>query len=265
MSPWTVSAIFANVSFIWGHNPRPSDDLKGVDVNGLLKEIDDILRHTNKLLKSHKYLLPDDQYADFIAQHRTFRWEFTDQQRRLDDSSDPAAREESQDHATRLLDTLKIYRTSLLEASRQATFGSAPAFPDEEPEPADCQTFAGEQATPAPGQPIASPALDTPVRPRTPARLPSFRPPSPPRISKISIQPTNVGLLGKLRTANAFLAPTSAPAPEPDFIEGQGFAIAVVHVPRDSAENLYQRLVYVKMGDRQLQIPGIPLVALKGD
>ncbi|KAG9124821.1 hypothetical protein FRC07_010121 [Ceratobasidium sp. 392] len=258
MSAWTVSAIFANVSSVWGGDSHSYEALKSADVSVLLKEVDDILRHTSKLLKSHKNILPEDEYEGFKAQHRTYRWMFTDQYRSFDEVSTATDKAASQDHANKLLETVKNYRSTLLEASRQATFGSTPAFPDEEPS-TDSQSLSNSQETRAEPPIIAPvPVVPTPPRISTPSQIPSrspFRPPSPPRISKISILPTNAGLLGKLRTANAFLAQTTAPAPEPEFIEGQGFAIAVVHIPQDLAQNLYERMVYVKIGDRQLHIP----------
>ncbi|KAG9123587.1 hypothetical protein FRC07_014638 [Ceratobasidium sp. 392] len=149
-----------------------------------------------------------------------------------------------------------------IKAKRFAT----PAFPDEEPETdfqshSDCKDIPQIEQTTTP----AALAVPTPPRVPTPSQLPSrsspFRPPSPPRISKISALP--IRLLGKLRTANAFLSHTSVLVLEPDYIEGQGFAIAVVHIPRDPARNLYERLVYVKLGDRQLQIPDPDFHALE--
>ncbi|KAG9104230.1 hypothetical protein FRC07_009833, partial [Ceratobasidium sp. 392] len=155
MSPWTVSAIFANVSSIWGRSSDSCDNLESGDVSVLLKEIDDILRHTSKLLKSHKALLPEEEYSEFLAQHRTYRWKFNDEQRNIEESSTPTESAESQDRTARLLNTLKIYRSTLLEASRQATVGSAPTFPDEEPETdfqshSDCKDIPQTEQTTTP-------------------------------------------------------------------------------------------------------------------
>ncbi|KAG8724771.1 hypothetical protein FRC09_014407 [Ceratobasidium sp. 395] len=191
---------------------------------------------------------------------KSFKLSREHQQQNLENISDAADRAAAQDHAVKLLDTVKNYRSTVLEASRQATIASAPAFPDEEPELAASQVLSDTNDIPAP-KPIPPRAPDLPTPLRTSARASPFRPPSPPRISKISVLPTR--LLGKLRTANAFLSQSSAPAPEPDFIEGQNFAIAVVHIPRDLSRNLYERLIYVKMGDQQLQIPDLELHVLE--
>ncbi|KAG8721095.1 hypothetical protein FRC09_008497 [Ceratobasidium sp. 395] len=264
MAPWIVSAIFTNVSSIWERNSRSYEDIKAADAGVLLKEIDNVLGHTSKLLQAHRDLLSDREFAGFKAQHRTYLLVFTDEQQKLDKASNATEKAESQDRAARLLNTVKAYRGTVFEASQKATQTPAPAFPDEERIPTDLTAPLDTQVTTSADQ-AAPPALDIPTHLQIPTHVSPFRPSSPPRIPRISILPTNLGLMGKLGTAHTSLAQTNTSTPEPDFVEGQGFAIAVVHIPRDATRKLYERLVYVKMGERQFQIPDPTLHVLEPD
>ncbi|KAG9096219.1 hypothetical protein FS749_008884 [Ceratobasidium sp. UAMH 11750] len=261
MFPWVVTALFSNVSTALKRSVDSHQDLESLDVSLLLKEIDKLLGSTSKLLKTHQTVLPDEEYESFQAQHRTYRWMFSDEERNLEKINNATDRDAFQDRATQLLDDIKTYRDSLLEASRHAAVITAPAFPDEAPAPADTRPTLDAQPTP----PIerTTPTVNIPTRPEVQVlRASPFRPPSPPRTSRIAILPSSVGLMGKLRTANTFLSPR-VQAPEPGFIERQGFAIAVAHILRDPTQNLYERLVSVKMGDQQLEIPDPKLHVLE--
>ncbi|KAG9123483.1 hypothetical protein FRC07_014880 [Ceratobasidium sp. 392] len=186
MPLWTVSAITANVSTAWERGFSSYWAGRGKDASTLLKEIDDILRNTDTLLEHHKALLDPGEYADFRAQHRTYYLKWSDEQQRHENTSDETlqrsrtpseimvAKENSQARANDLLRVVKTYRSTLIEASHNATLGSSPAFPDEEPTSVD----------PPPAQ---SPM---PIPPQA-AVVPPSRSSSPPRVPKISILPTN--------------------------------------------------------------------------
>ncbi|KAG9123585.1 hypothetical protein FRC07_014636 [Ceratobasidium sp. 392] len=267
MAPWIVSAIFGTLPSVWESNPRSYEDLKTVDTSILLKQIDDVLSQATKVLKPHKYVLPDVEYGVLQAQNRTYRLVLTDDIGKFEQASTEAEKAECHARATRLLNTVKDYRSAVVEASRRATASDVPNFPDEEPETVDPPNLSDTPERSAVSTPTPTPPQVS-IPPSIPACASPFRPPSPSKISRITILPNNVGLMGRLRTANSVLSQVSqnsAPAVEPEFIEGNGLGFGVVHIPRDLSRKLYERVVFIKVNDIQLRIPHLKLLVLEPD
>ncbi|KAG9123215.1 hypothetical protein FRC07_000088 [Ceratobasidium sp. 392] len=261
MSPWTISTVTANVSAAWERGFSWTG--RGKDAGTLLKEIDGILRNTDTLLEHHKPLFALDEYSSFKARHRTYYLKWSDELQQHDNINEEAVqrtrtpseisadRETSQARANDLLKVVKIYRSTLIEASHKAIAGPAPAFPDEEPTSEDPPVVA-DSPTPVPTQ-------------SQPAVAPPSRSSSPPRVPKVSVLPTNVGLMGMLRTRIISSSQPAAQLTRQAMIEGQGFAIAIAHILVDPERNLYRRMVSVKAGDRQVEIPDPDLHVLEAD
>ncbi|KAG8736952.1 hypothetical protein FRC10_008689 [Ceratobasidium sp. 414] len=244
MSVWNISAVFTNVTTAWERGFSSPGTVRRKDTSVLLHEINELLQDTSKLLEHHGRLFPPGEYETFKAQHRSYHWRLSDEKKRSEDSDETlhqstsqfqAEKETNRVRAAKLLETVKTYRTTLLvsnlalgssssrgalisivqEASRNVADGPHVAFPDEDPVPTD-QPPAHTQMTP-PG-----PTERTSPRPTViPTRHPSSL-----GVSKITVLPTS-----------------------------QGFAIAIAHIPVDPEKDLYERLISVKIGDHQIQIP----------
>ncbi|KAG8716782.1 hypothetical protein FRC08_008807 [Ceratobasidium sp. 394] len=263
MSTWNISAVFTNVTTAWERGFSSSRAIRHKDTSVLLKEIDELLRDSRDVLENHKRLFPSGEYESFKAQHRTYHWKLFDEKKlnegsveTLNDGSKlQTDKEANRIRAAKLLETVRTYRTTLLEASRNVALGPPVAFPDEEPIPTDQPPTAHPRVllpTPTERPPSRSIVITTP------------RPSSPLRVSKITVLPTNAGLMGMLRTRSPTKSQTTTPETTGQtLVEGQGFAIAIAHIAADPEKNLYERLISVKIGDRQIQIPDTELYVLQ--
>ncbi|KAG9094029.1 hypothetical protein FRC06_011263 [Ceratobasidium sp. 370] len=268
MSVWNISAVFTNVTTAWERGFSSSRTIRRKDTVVLLKEIDELLRDSSDLLENHRRLFPPGEYESFKAQHRTYHWKLSDEKKRsedinetplLDPSKLQADKEANRTRAAQLLETVKTYRTNLLGASRNVAAGPRIAFPDEEPLPTDQAPIARTQTIPP---------IPTEKAPPQPAMIPTPRPSTPVRVSTITVLPTtglppDVGLMGMLRTRSPIQSQTAVGTTGQTLIEGQGFAIAIAHIAVEPDKNLYKRLISVKIGDRQMQIPDTELHVLE--
>ncbi|KAG8740317.1 hypothetical protein FRC10_004499 [Ceratobasidium sp. 414] len=294
MPPWAVSAIFTNISTAWERSFRSYETVQKADASVLLQDVNEILRGAKDVLEGHKAVLTPEEYSTLQAQHRTYQWMWFDEHRHYLNIKDDTAKrrrapskleadkEACETRATNLLETVKTYSNTILEASRKASANPRPAFPDEEHYPMDSHTLAGTQANPPTTQAIDLPAQaaptpsGVPTLPQTAASSSISRLASPPRISGVHILPTtteilpDVGLMGRLMKHDVFGsqigAQTAERSTERVFVEGQGFGFAVAHVAQDPGSGadatqpstatsaIYQRMISVKLGDEQMEI-----------
>ncbi|KAG9096215.1 hypothetical protein FS749_008880 [Ceratobasidium sp. UAMH 11750] len=274
MSAWNVSAIFTNVSVAWEQTFNAFRTIQSIDTVVLLQEVDEILRSTSDLLENHRTLLPPGEYESFKAQHRTYQWMWNDEKREYGNvkkqalqqhrvSKELATEQEAcQNRANNLLESLRTYRSKLLDASKNAAVGPIPAFPDEEPAPATSQPAEHVQTPPSPPNMPTPSQLNIPISSeRTVIPFPGTS--SPPKLPRISALPTNVGLMGQLRLRSATDSQTGARTTGQTLFEDQGFAIAVAHIAVDPENHTYERIISVKVGDRQVMIPDPELHVLE--
>ncbi|KAG9105414.1 hypothetical protein FRC07_009298 [Ceratobasidium sp. 392] len=244
MPPWIVSAIVSGVASTWERQFSAGRSLKHANVANLLKDIDKALRQTNKLLNTHRSILPASQYSIFKAEHRSFRLEFTDKQH----SSETTGLTD-RTSSVKLLEDVRTFRKTVIVASRQAVKASIPNFPDDEPIQEDPQTLSDAQETPLTEE-------TTPI-----ANIPT----SHPGPSEASIPPSEVGPTENSSPASTSPRETSNQAPGAEFVECHGIAIAVAHTLRDPARNLYERMIYVRMDSGQYEIPDPEFHVLEPD
>ncbi|KAG8719278.1 hypothetical protein FRC08_003228 [Ceratobasidium sp. 394] len=264
MSSWTFSAIYANLSSAWERNFNFYQNVETVEASDMLREIDEILRKTDTVRENHQTCLPPSQYENFKAQHSTLHWVLTDAERQYGELKDPklqrhrtpaqllAEQEACEDHIANLLENVKTYRSTLLEASRHARLETSPAFPGIEPTQTELQSVAQAQPEAPSATQAVPPALTVPTLPQ----VTSFtsRPPSPPRAPSISILPTNVGLMGKLKTQLVSSFQNRAQPAGQTLLEASGFAVILAHIPVDPANNVYRRQISVKLDDQQVEL-----------
>ncbi|KAG9098986.1 hypothetical protein FRC06_005776 [Ceratobasidium sp. 370] len=202
MPSWTISAIFTNVSSAWERSFSSYRNVQTIEASVLLNEIDQILRKTDTLLENHKTFFSPTEYENFKAQHTAFQWVLTDQERQYGDVKDPklqhhrtptqqlAEKEACESRAIDLLENVKTYRSTLLEASRHARLETSPAFPDLEPIQTEPQTVAQAEQEALSAPQITPPVVNLPVLPPAVSNFTS-RPPSP-RGPRISVLPTSM-------------------------------------------------------------------------
>ncbi|KAG8716785.1 hypothetical protein FRC08_008810 [Ceratobasidium sp. 394] len=265
MSSWTISAIFANVSSAWDRNFSSNKKIQNIEPSVLLREIDEILRKATTLLENHKNIFSRSQYEIFKAQNSAFQWGLTDEERQYGEVMDPklqqhrtpaqvlAEKEACGGRVADLLENVKTYRSTLLEASRHARLETTAAFPDLEPTRTEPQPVAQAQLEAPEATQVAPPALNPPIPLQATTSLTS-RPPSPSRPPSISISPTNVGLIGRLKMQLASSFQNRAQSAGQTLLEGPGFAVIVAHIPVDLANNVYRRQVSIQLGDQQLEL-----------
>ncbi|KAG9093954.1 hypothetical protein FS749_013428 [Ceratobasidium sp. UAMH 11750] len=297
MPPWAISAIFTDISTAWERSFRSYETVQKADASVVLHDINEILRGASDLVEGHRAVFTPEEYSSFKAQHRTYQWMWFDEHRQYlkvknDDANrlrDPsqleADKEACKTRATNLLETVNTYRDNLLDASRRAAAMPPPAFPDEEPNLVDPHTLADTQANPPATQAIDPPAQvaptlpDVPTLPQTTAGSSISRLASPARTSRVYVLPTNVGLMGRLMQQNAFDsrigARTAERSADRAFVEGQGFGFAVAHIAHDpgsgvgairrstSTSKIYRRMISVKLGNEQIEIPDPALYDLE--
>ncbi|KAG9098983.1 hypothetical protein FRC06_005773 [Ceratobasidium sp. 370] len=298
MPPWAIGAIFTNISTAWERSFRSYETVQKADASVLLHDINETLRGTNDLLEGHIAVLAPEAYSSLKAQHRTYQWMWLDERRNYQNIKDDAAKrrrspsqleadkEACETRATNLLETVKTYQNILLETSRKAAATPRPAFPDEEPNLINSRTSADSQANPPTTQAIdrlvkVTPTPpDIPTVPQTTASSSISRLASPGKTSRaVTKFMPDVGLMGKLMKQNVFGsqigAPTAEHSMERTFVEGQGFGFAVGHIAQDpssgadamqpstATSKIYQRMISLKLGDEQIEIPDAGLYELE--
>ncbi|KAG8719283.1 hypothetical protein FRC08_003233 [Ceratobasidium sp. 394] len=124
----------------------PNEAVYGPDAEKLLKQVDEILNHTNTVLENHKGILDENVYEELKDKYRVFHWQMSDEsqgERAIRDqiirqsrilSQLYASRESRQDRARALLESVEVYQVDVLsasEAAHRARKGKALAmFPD---------------------------------------------------------------------------------------------------------------------------------------
>ncbi|QRW01254.1 hypothetical protein RhiLY_00251 [Ceratobasidium sp. AG-Ba] len=154
MPDWIgISTLVRNVTntFSMGQHPVPSappplsSEIVPIDVQALLKDVNDVLLQSSDMVKNNERLLPPMEYEILKAQHREFHWQFVreDKNRRelqaeLLRPSRPLSeiqesKEALQVRVTRLRDDVEEYQEAVLTASRRANTIPMMPFPDEAP------------------------------------------------------------------------------------------------------------------------------------
>ncbi|QRV88437.1 hypothetical protein RhiJN_16455 [Ceratobasidium sp. AG-Ba] len=147
MPGWmNVSALVKNVT---GGNYRvnPSSAIGERDAGVILEEVDKILVRADATLRGHQDILPPEEYASFMAQHRALHMNLQREEVYQRDFNAELARqgrvpsgmsgtkEGVQVRALDLLTTVEAYQSRVMTASQRATHADIPSFPDEEPTP----------------------------------------------------------------------------------------------------------------------------------
>ncbi|KAG8728734.1 hypothetical protein FRC10_004615, partial [Ceratobasidium sp. 414] len=115
-----------------GYRYNPNESIHGPDAEKLLKQVDEILSHSNTVLENHKGILDEDMYETLKDKYRVFHWQMTDEsqgQRAIRDqiirqsrilSQLYASKESRQDRARALLASVEGYQVDVLSASEAA-------------------------------------------------------------------------------------------------------------------------------------------------
>ncbi|KAG8721098.1 hypothetical protein FRC09_008500, partial [Ceratobasidium sp. 395] len=111
---------------------NPNEAMYGRDAEKLLKQVDEILSHSNTVLENHKDILDGDVYEHLKDRYRTLHWQMADEsqgQRAIRDqiirqsrilSQLYASKESRQGRARDLLESVEEYQISVLSASEAA-------------------------------------------------------------------------------------------------------------------------------------------------
>ncbi|KAG8710178.1 hypothetical protein FRC08_017517 [Ceratobasidium sp. 394] len=115
-----------------GYRYSPNEAVYGPDAEKLLKQVDEILNHSNTVLENHKGILDDDVYETLKDKYRVFHWQMSDEsqgERAIRDqiirqsrilSQLYASKKSRQDRARALLTSVEGYQVDVLSASEAA-------------------------------------------------------------------------------------------------------------------------------------------------
>ncbi|KAG9093951.1 hypothetical protein FS749_013425 [Ceratobasidium sp. UAMH 11750] len=253
MSSWTISGFVTNVSNAWERTFSSYKTVPARDASALLQEVDYLLHLSDKTLEKYRHALSTNAYEGFLSQSATYYLKLNKEIERHEkvvdakylpnhSASQLAADEAvSRTRAMNLLEVVRIYRSTLVEASHNAAYGSRPAFPDEESTPTDSRSFAEAQANADLSFPDASSREGYPAASE------------------------------KQATSSTPGSRTVADYAPSDHTDDESAMLAVVHVLQTSVEaskpnrKVYKRIIFLRVGDRRLKFVDPKLHELEDD